>query len=274
MTEMNIEKLCIDTCRVAEEAGTFISKEAAMFSKDKIKKKGLHDFVSYVDINSEKLIVERLSKLLPGSDFITEEGTALTNEAEFTWIIDPLDGTTNFMHGIDPHSVSIGLRQGKELIAGVVLNITAKELFYAWKNGGAWLNGKRIHVSDAAEIDDSLIATGFPFKNYGRLDNYMKCLEYFIRNSQGVRRMGSAAVDLCWVACGRYDAFFEYGLNPWDVSAGTVIIREAGGRVGTFEGDELNISGSETVAANNIIFSDFRRIIGSFMNRTENEKQL
>lgn len=270
---MNIERLCIETCSIAEEAGNFIRKESALFSKDKIEKKGLHDFVSYVDINSEKLIVERLTKLLPGSDFITEEGTAQAREAEFTWIIDPLDGTTNFMHGIDPHSVSIGLRQGKELIAGVVLNVAAKELFYAWKNGGAWLNGKRIHVSDAAEIDNSLIATGFPVKKYGRLDSYMKCLEYFIRNSQGVRRMGSAAVDLCGVACGRYDAFFEYGLNPWDVSAGLVIIREAGGKVSSFTGDELNLDGSETAAANNIIFSDFRRIIGSFMNRIENEKQ-
>jgi len=266
---MNLEKICLSTCSIAEEAGIFIGKEALSFSKDKIEKKGLHDFVSYVDVTSERLIVERLSSLLPGSAFITEEGTTQKDEAEFTWIIDPLDGTTNFMHGINPHSVSIGLRQGKELVAGVVLNIDAQEMFYAWKSGGAWLNGKRIHVSDSALTDNALIATGFPIKNYSRLNDYMKCLEYFIRNTQGVRRMGSAAVDLCWVACGRYDAFFEYALNPWDVSAGIVIIREAGGRVSTFTADESIISGSETVASNSILFDDFRRIIGSFMNRTE-----
>jgi myo-inositol-1(or 4)-monophosphatase len=266
---MQLEKLCLNVCKIAEEAGNFINNERSLFSKDKIESKGLHDFVSYVDIGSEKMIVEKLSKLLPGSDFITEEGTAHSNKAEFTWIIDPLDGTTNFIHGIDPHSVSIGLRQGNSLVAGVVLSVAAKELFYAWENGGAWLNGRKIMVSDSSVIDNSLIATGFPFKNYSRLDNYLKCLEYFIRNSHGVRRMGSAAVDLSWVACGRYDAFFEYGLNPWDVAAGTVIIREAGGRVSNFSGDEEKIFESETVASNSIIFDEFRRITGNFMNRTD-----
>jgi myo-inositol-1(or 4)-monophosphatase len=266
---MQLEKLCLDVCKIAEEAGDFIRTEASRFSKDKIENKGLHDFVSYVDISSERMIVEKLSKLLPGSDFITEEGTAHASDAEFTWIIDPLDGTTNFIHGIDPHSVSIGLRKGTDLVTGVVLSVAAKELFYAWENGGAWLNGRKIKVSDASGIDNSLIATGFPFKNYSRLDNYLKCLEYFIRNSHGVRRMGSAAVDLSWVACGRYDAFFEYGLNPWDVAAGTVIIREAGGRVSNFSGDEEKIFGSETVAANSIIFDEFRRITGNFMNRSD-----
>jgi len=212
--------------------------------------------------------VERLSELLPGSAFITEEGTVRTEEAEYTWVIDPLDGTTNFMHHIGLHSVSIGLMHGKEPVAGVVLSVEAKELFYAWKDGGAWLNNRQIHVSDTSSIDTSLFSTGFPFKNYSRLDNYMKCLEYFIRNTSGVRRMGSVAIDLSWLACGRYDAFFEYGLNPWDVTAAIVIIREAGGRISTFTGDEKNVNGSEIIAANNILFDEVRRITGTFMNQS------
>ncbi len=271
---MNNREICIEVCRIAKETGAFIRKEAAIFTRDRIEKKGLHDFVSYVDIESEKYLVGQLSSLLPGSDFITEEGTGERHNAEYTWIIDPLDGTTNFMHGINPYSVSIGLSHNNEYVVGVVYSIVADELFYGWKNGGAWLNGKQISVSPVSEIDNLLVATGFPFKNYSRLENYLKCLDYMIRNSQGVRRMGSAAVDLCWVACGRYDAFFEYGLNPWDIAAGTLIVREAGGRVSTFSGDEKNVNGSETVAANNKIFDEFRKITGTFMNPESENRQL
>lgn len=264
---MDLEKLCRETCLIAEEAASFIRRESLSFSRDMMEKKGLHDFVSYVDIGSERLLTERLSALLPGSAFLTEEGTVERGEAEYTWVIDPLDGTTNFMHGIDPHAVSIGLRHNGEPVAGVVLSVAAGELFCAWKDGGAWLNGSRIHVSEASTLDDALIATGFPFRNYSRLDSYLRCLEYFIRHTHGVRRMGSAAVDMCWVACGRYDAFFEYSLNPWDVTAGTVIVREAGGRVSTFGGDESDVDGSETVAANSNIFSQFRAVTDRFMNQ-------
>jgi myo-inositol-1(or 4)-monophosphatase len=263
---MDLKKTTIEICNIAEEAGNFIRHEATIFNREEIKQKDTHDFVSYVDINSEKLIVEKLSGLFPGAGFITEEGTTQKNEAEFTWVIDPLDGTTNFMHNIGLHSVSIGLTHKGEPVAGAILSVESKELFYGWKNGGAWMNNKRIHVSDTSSIGLSLLGTGFPIKKYARLDDYMKCLEYFIRNTSGVRRMGSVAIDLSWLACGRYDAFFEYGLNPWDVAAGIIILREAGGKISNFSGEEKNINGSEIVAANSILFDEVQRITGNFMN--------
>jgi len=263
---MDFKKTTENICKIAEEASDFIKKEAKMFNRDKIQFKDTHDFVSYVDINSEKMIVDRLSSLIPGSGFIVEEGTAQRNQSEFTWVVDPLDGTTNFLHNVGLHSVSIGLMYNDTPVAGAVYHIGGDELFYAWKDGGSWLNNRKIHVSDTSSVNMSLISTGFPVKNYTRLDDYLKCLEYFIRKSSGVRRMGSVAIDLSWLACGRYDAFFEYGLNPWDVTAAIVIVREAGGRIGTFSGDEKNVDGREIVAANNILFDEVQKITGNFMN--------
>ena len=225
----------------------------------------MHDFVSYVDIEAEKHITRRLSQLVPGSGFLTEEGTITGEGEKYTWIIDPLDGTTNFMHGLPPYSVSIALREGSEIILGVVYVASSDELFHATAGGGAWLNGNKICTSSTQKIEDSLVATGFPFKNFTRLEGFLKSLEYFIRNTHGVRRMGSAAVDLAFVACGRFDAFFEYNLNPWDVSAGILLVREAGGRVSDFSGNEENISGREIIATNGFIFGEFSGIVGKYM---------
>jgi len=262
---MDLKKITEKICAVAGEAGEFIRKERASFNRDAIKQKDTHDFVSYVDITSEKLIVERLSGLIPGTGFIAEEGTVAQQQSEYTWVVDPLDGTTNFLHNIGLHSVSIGLAHNKIPVAGAVLSIESGELFYAWKDGGAWLNNRKIHVSDTSSLNLSLVGTGFPVKNYSRLDSYMKCLEYFIRNTSGARRMGSVAIDLSWLACGRFDAFFEYGLSPWDVAAGTIIVREAGGKISTFAGDEKNVDGNEIVAANNLLFEEVQKITSTFM---------
>ncbi len=262
---MDLRSICNDVCEIAREAGEFIRKESRYFDIDDARQKGKHDFVSYVDIEAEKKITGDLSRLLPGTGFITEEGTAETSDNSLKWIIDPLDGTTNFMHGAPVYSISIALEQENAILLGVIFDISSDELFYAYKNGGAWLNGNRIKVSGAKTLNDSLIATGFPYKNYESLDTYMSCLEFFIRNTHGVRRMGSAAIDLAWVACGRYDGFFEYGLNRWDVTAGIIIINEAGGMVSTFAGAEDNINGSEIVAANSEIFETFRTEVEKHM---------
>jgi len=264
---MDLNSICNEVCDIARRTGDFIKKESENFDIGDAKLKGQHDFVSYVDIEAEKKLTGELSRLLPGAGFIGEEGTARESNNNLTWIVDPLDGTTNFMHRVPVYSISIALAQKDKILLGVILNVPTDELFYAYNEGGAWLNGKRIYVSETKTLEDSLIATGFPFKNYERLDNFMYCLEFFMGHTHGVRRMGSAAIDLAWVACGRFDGFYEYGLNKWDVAAGIVIINEAGGLVSDFSGNLNNIDGSEIVAANNIIFETFRHAVEKHMNR-------
>lgn len=261
----NISTIISPVCDLVLETGSFIRNESVGFDISRAKSKGLHDFVSYVDLEAEKMLTAGLAKILPGAGFLTEEGTASGEGEKYTWIIDPLDGTTNFLHGLPTYSISIALREDQKIVLGVVYVVTSDEMFHATLGGGAWLNGTRIGVSRAKSITDGLIATGFPYRNFTRLPGFMKCLEYFIRNCHGVRRMGSAAVDLAYVACGRFDAFYEYNLNPWDVSAGILLVREAGGRVSDFSGIENEISGLETIAANGLMFEEFKKIVGNFM---------
>ena len=246
---------------IAVEAGEYIKKEAEKFNSDQIRTKGDNDFVSYVDLEAEKMIVKGLKELIPEAGFLTEEGTIRDQSKEYYWVVDPLDGTTNFMHGLPPYSVSIALKHNEDIVAGVIYEISSGELFHASSGSGAWLNDSRITVSSNRMLKDCLIGTGFPYKDYTYLDQYLKTFEYFIRNTRGVRRQGSAAVDLAHVACGRLDAFFEFNLNPWDVCAGTLLIREAGGIVSDFKGDFDNITGSQTVAGNNLVYLEFLEVI-------------
>lgn len=246
---------------IAVETGLYIKTEAETFKRSDIKTKGLNDFVSYVDLEAEKRIVESLRKIIPDAGFITEEGTESEISDLYNWVIDPLDGTTNFVHGLPPYSISIGLTYKDEIIVGVVYEISSGEIFWATQSGGAWLNNKKIEVSGINNIQDSLIGTGFPYKDYTKLTTYLETLEYFIKNTHGVRRQGSAAIDLAHVACGRLDAFFEYNLNPWDVCAGALIIREAGGKVTDFSGGENKITGAEIIATNNLLYLKFLEII-------------
>ena len=262
---MELTIIVKEICRVAEEAAFFIRTEVSRFSSDAVKSKAYHDLVSYVDTEAERMIVEGLSDIIPGASFHTEEETSARESGEYTWFIDPLDGTTNFIHGVAPYSVSIALNHNDNTIAGVVLDVTAHELFWATKGGGAWMNGERISVSGTPAIDQGLFATGFPVRKFHRLTEYMKCLEYFIRNSRGVRRMGSASVDLAHVACGKYDGFFEYGLNPWDILAGALIVREAGGRTTDFCGNDAPLTGEEIVATNLKISDEVTNIVKGFM---------
>jgi myo-inositol-1(or 4)-monophosphatase len=262
---MELKDLCSEIEIIAQETGRFIMKESQRFDISMVKSKGLHDFVSYVDMGAEKMLVEKLGSLIPGAGFKVEEGTSAKKGTRFCWIIDPLDGTTNFLHGLHPFSISIALKDIDEIVAGVVYEAGGMESFTAWKNGGTWLNGKKILVSNTANLSNSLVATGFPYKDFTRLPSYLECLEYLIRNTSGVRRMGSASIDLAYLACGRFDAFFEYGLNPWDIAAGTLLIREAGGRVCDFSGDEKDITGIEIIAANDLIYSEFLKIVSTFM---------
>jgi myo-inositol-1(or 4)-monophosphatase len=245
------------TKAVAKEAGDFIRNERLNFDLGKVEQKGLNDLVSYVDKETEKIIVERLSKILPEADFITEEGTAARDGKDYTWIIDPLDGTTNFIHGLPIFSVSIGLKYQEEIVLGVVYEINLDECFYAVKGKGAFCNGSPIRVSKAQNLEESLIATGFPYSAFSRIDDYLKILRVFMEKCHGIRRLGSAAVDLCYVACGRFDGFYEYDLKPYDVAAGIIIIQEAGGTVTDFNMGRNYLFGGEVLASNNHIHHQF-----------------
>lgn len=262
---MDLKEICNRIVEISLETSAYINTESLSFDINNIETKGLHDFVSYVDKKAEKMIVEKLGFLLPEAGFIAEEGTSSKIGKRYQWIIDPLDGTTNFLHKIHPHSISIALKEYDEIVAGVVYEVNGNETFVAWKNGGAWLNNKRIYVSETARLKESLIATGFPYKDFSRLEPYINCLRYFITNSAGIRRMGCASIDLAYVACGRFEAFFEYSLNPWDVAAGILLVREAGGDVSDFSGIGENVTGIEIVAANNTLFPEIQKIISNFM---------
>jgi myo-inositol-1(or 4)-monophosphatase len=263
--------ICNETITITREVGEFIRAQRKIFSMDKVEEKGKSNFVSYVDKTAEEMLVSRLMKLFPEAGFITEENTINKPGEVYNWIIDPLDGTTNFIHGLPPYSISIGLANAYEVLMGVVYEITHDECFYAWKNGGAYLNGEKISVTKAAKVDDSFIVTGFPYITDNRIKGFLQLLEHLVRNSHGVRRLGSAAVDMAYVACGRFEAFFEYGLNPWDVAAGSVIVREAGGNVSDFKGGDTYLFGKELAVTNGTIHEEFTGLIRKYMYPTEEQ---
>lgn len=246
---------------IAKQAGELIRESINSQKHIEIETKALNDFVTEIDKKSEQFIVAELRKLMPESGFITEENTVENQNKEYTWIVDPLDGTTNFIHGLYPCSSSIALMQNSEIILGLVYEIGLDECFYAYKNSGAFLNGQKIQVSKTQDIKNALIGTGFPYSDFTKLGAYLKTLQEFIKNTHGIRRPGSAAVDLSYVACGRYDAFFEYNLKSYDVAAGSIIVKEAGGNVCDFSNAKNYIFGKEILASNSLIHEQALKII-------------
>jgi len=226
----------------------------------------LHNYVTYVDKTAEQMIVDGLLKLLPESGFIAEEGTSDKKGETYNWIIDPLDGTTNYIHGLPPHAISIALMENDKAVIGIVYEICLDECFYTWRGAKAYLNGKEIKVSTAKTVKDSLVATGFPYFDYSKLEPFIKSLAYFMKNSHGMRRIGSAATDLAYVACGRFDAFYEYSLSPWDVAAGAFLVEQAGGKVSDFGGGNDYIFGKEIVATNSNIFNEFLNVVKTHLD--------
>jgi len=258
---MNLSEICKLSCVAASKAKDFIKNERKNFDISTVEEKSFNQLVSYVDKTAEELLVTELSKAFPEAGFITEEGTISSSESEYTWVIDPLDGTTNFIYGVPIFSVSIGLLQNKKPILGVVHEVNNDELFYAWKSGGAYLNNKRICVKENSNMNSALLATGFPYYDFENMDGYLASLSHLMKNSRGMRRMGSAAVDLAYTACGRFDGFFEYGLSPWDVAGGVCLIEEAGGIVIDFEGGEDYLFGKTILGSSKAIFDEFSQII-------------
>ena len=204
---------CEAVVKATHEVGSFILNERRNFISSDVEYKGKNDLVSYVDRTAESILVERLSLIVPEAGFLTEEKTIDPIEKEFQWIIDPLDGTTNFIHGIPCFCISIALHHFGQPVIGVVHELNQDECFYAWKDGGAYMNGQTIRTSATADFQQTLIATGFPYHNYSKMKKYMSVFDFCMRNTRGLRRLGSAAADLAYVAAGRFDAFYEYGLN-------------------------------------------------------------
>ena len=246
---MNLEEITSQVANLARQTGEFVRKAASEFNRESIEYKGLNDMVSYVDKETEERLVDGLRKIFPEAGFIAEEGTGQkTDNQEFTWIIDPVDGTTNYMHGLPVFAISIALMQKDEIVSGVVYEINRDECFTAWLGGGAYLNNKLIKVSSAKYLKDSLIATGFPYYDFDKMENYLNILKELMQKSHGLRRLGAASVDLVYTACGRFEGFFEYNLKPWDVAAGTLIVQEAGGKVTDFKRGNDFIFGRELIA--------------------------
>lgn len=267
MSDYNMKDITLKTAELARITGQFIREEYSSFNTSKVESKGLHDFVSYVDKESERKLVDELKKIFPKAGFLVEEGTETSRGQQFNWVVDPLDGTTNFIHSLPPFAISIALMEGNKTVVGVVYEVMLDECFYAWKNGPAFLNGNEINVSEAKAVKDSLVATGFPYYDYDRIRPMLKSLEHFMRYSHGVRRLGSAATDLAYVACGRFDAFYEYSLNPWDVAAGAFLVEQAGGKVSDFSLGNNYIHGKEIVGTNAKVFDEFAGIITEMFSK-------
>lgn len=268
--KINYQTLCEQVQKIARETGSFIREERTKISEDDVELKSAASLVTYVDKTAEKQIVSALKKLIPESGFVTEEGTASNSGEKYMWIVDPLDGTTNFVHGISPHSVSIALKEGDELVLGVAYEVGLNELFYAWKGSPAFLNGNEIKVAAASKSVDTLIGTGFPYYDFDRVEDYIAAMKQLMKETRGLRRFGSAAIDLCYVAAGRFDAFFEHALHAWDVAAGVFILRQAGGKVSDFNGGNNWLFGGEIVAASKNYFPEFYEIIHKYLGEKDN----
>ena len=259
---MNRNEILSQVKQIALEVGNFVRNERENFLPSSALQKAKNDLVSYVDTTSEKLIVDKLKQILPDAGFITEEGYE-SKRLTRNWIIDPLDGTTNFVHGIPCYAISIGLEENGKVILGVVYEISRNELFFAIEGGGAFLNGNSIHVSNVSDFNSALIATGLPVNNFSKMTAYLQTLEFFMRNTHGIRRIGAASVDLCYLACARVDAFYEFNLSPWDVAAGSLIACEAGAKVTDFSSGNSFLFGREIMAANPKLYDSFANVISA-----------
>lgn len=223
--------------------------------------KGVVDLVTNFDRRAQDLIYDRLSATFPEHGFLAEEGLSRREKSEFRWVFDPLDGTTNFAHRFPIFTVSIALEHQGSIVLGVVYDPMREEMFQAVKGEGAWLNGRRISVSSVADLDGSLLATGFPYDLRESPVNNITHFNHFLTRAQAVRRCGSAALDLCYVGCGRFDGFWELKLKPWDQAAGALIVEQAGGRVSDFAGGAFDITGRECLASNGLVHEGMIRVL-------------
>ena len=290
--KIDLEECTLAVCKIARRAGEYIREERKKFSLERVERKHAHDYVSYVDKGSERLIVSALRELLPEAGFITEEGTAQGDSPSVSglrtegtvplcWVVDPLDGTTNFIHQYAPYAVSIALLQGKEILIGVVYEICADECFYAWQGGGAHLlmhnaqctmhNSQctmhnNLHVS-SQQIQDALLCLQLPYNSEAYKPVIKQLIDRLYGNVGSIRACGSAAMALCQVAAGRLDGYAEQYIGQWDYMAGSLIVTEAGGMVTDYDGSTDFTQGNSVVATNGVIQQDLLKVIGETKNK-------
>ena len=261
-----LEQLTRSVCGIARRAGGYIRDERSKFSLDRVERKHAHDYVSYVDKGSERLIVAALRELLPEAGFITEEGLAGHDAEQLLWVVDPLDGTTNFIHQYAPYAVSIALLKGKEILIGVVYEICADECYYAWNGGGAWLQtnagNEKMHVS-SQKIQDALLCLQLPYNSDAYKPVIKRLIDALYGNVGSIRMCGSAAMALCYVACGRFDGYAEQYIGQWDYMAGSLIVKEAGGVVTDYAGSDDFTQGNSVVGTNGVIQQDLLAAVDS-----------
>ena len=258
---LNLKQLTAEVCRVATEAGHFLKEERKNFRRECVEEKHAHDYVSYVDKESEAQVVKALSALLPEAGFITEEGSATYQEEPYCWVIDPLDGTTNYIHNEAPYCVSIALRNHTELLIGVVYEVCRDECFYAWKGGMAYMNGEEIHVSTIRNPKDAFVITELPYNYQQYKQTALHLIDKLYGEVGGIRMNGSAAAVICYVAIGRFDAWAEAFLGKWDYSAAALIVQQAGGCVTNFYGEEHFIEGHHIIATNGYLHPLFQKLL-------------
>jgi myo-inositol-1(or 4)-monophosphatase len=251
--------------KAARRAGQIINRAASNLDLITVRHKAHpNDYVSEVDKAAEQAIIDTLLTAYPSHGIVAEESGA-QGRSEFTWVIDPLDGTTNFLHGMPQYSVSIALMHKGVVTQAVVFDPTRNELFTASRGRGAMLNDRRVRVSKQDRLAHALIGTGFPFRDFENLDAYVRLFRYLTQNTAGLRRPGSAALDLAYVACGRYDGFFEFSLNIWDLAAGSLLIQEAGGLVGDLQGEDRFLTSGHIVAGNPKVFAQLLQAISPYL---------
>jgi len=247
---LNLETITEKVRELAIKTGAFLKEERVNFNRERVEEKNSHDYVSYVDKESERRIVACLSAILPEAGFIAEEGSGNLENEEYCWLVDPLDGTTNYIHNNAPYCVSIALRNKKELLVGVVYEVCRDECFWAWKGSKAYLNGEEIHVSDVSTMDTAFIALGFPYNYKEYKPMALHIVQELYGKVGGLRLQGAAAAEICYIAAGRFEARIESYLGPWDIAAGTLILMQAGGKVTDFEGGDTFYSGHQVLATN------------------------
>jgi myo-inositol-1(or 4)-monophosphatase len=259
--------------KAARTAGGIINRASMDLDLLRISTKSPNDFVTEVDQAAEQAIIETLLEAYPGHGILAEESGRAhgAKNSEYVWIIDPLDGTTNFIHGFPVYATSIALSYRGQIQQAVVYDPTRNDLFYASKGRGAFLNDKRLRVSKRTRLSDSLIGTGFPFRRGDNFKRYVEMFEAVMQNCAGLRRPGAAALDLCYVAAGYYDGFFETGLNPWDVAAGSLLITEAGGLVGNFTGEADYLYQREIVAGNPKVYGQLVQLLAPYTRVIKDE---
>ncbi|MDI6697411.1 MAG: inositol monophosphatase family protein [Candidatus Saccharicenans sp.] len=243
----------------AQEAGRYLLQ--GLGQKKEVDFKGQVDLVTSFDRRSEEMIFRRLSQAFPDHSFLAEEEIRRDRASDYCWLVDPLDGTTNYAHGLPVFCVSIALSFKKEVVLGVVYDPAREEIFTAVRGQGAYLNGQPVRVSETAELGRSLLATGFPYDVRSSNDNNLDHFSNFAVRAQAIRRLGSAALDLCYVACGRFDGYWEKKLKPWDLAAGSLLVEEAGGRVSNLEGGDFNVFSPHIVASNGHIHQSMLEIL-------------